>query len=124
RHVLTFLTPLLPSPTSTLFPYTTLFRSLDALADEVAHRAPDRRHIERHPHLPVSRDALAHAYPPAPRHQRVGVLQEQIVDVVALLFAHLQRVAESCRGEQRGGRALAFDEGVGHQGGGMDEDGD
>ncbi len=53
----------------------------------------------------------------AARHERVGELQEQVVDVVALLGAHLEDVAEAARGDQAEARAAALDQGVGDQGG-------
>ncbi len=44
-----------------------------------------------------------------------GKLQEQVVDVVALLGAHLEDVAEAARGDQAETRAAALDQGVGDQ---------
>src|SRR3712207_8402006 len=68
-------------PRSTLFPYTTLFRS-QGLA------------VVGHP--------LVYLDPPPTRHQRLRVLQEQVVNVVALLAPHLQDVAETLGREERG----------------------
>ena len=47
------------------------------------------------------------------RHQRLGELDEQIVQVVAKLGAGLEHIAKAARGEQRGARALALDDRVG-----------
>ncbi len=76
--------------------------------------------IERGQHVAVAVDAFRHLQAMAARHQRVGELQEQVVDVVALLGAHLQDVAEAARGDQAQARAGALDQGVGDQGGAVD----
>ena len=71
--------------------------------------------IERGQHVAVAVHAFRHFEAVAARHQRVGELQEQVVDVVALLGAHLQDVAEALRGDQAEARAAALDQGVGDQ---------
>jgi len=50
-----------------------------------------------------------------PRHQRIGEAQEQVVDVVALLDAELEHVAEAARRQQPEPRAASFDQRVGDQ---------
>src|SRR3712207_9446144 len=82
-------------PRSTLFPYTTLFRS-QGLA------------VVGHP--------LVYLDPPPTRHQRLRVLQEQVVNVVALLAPHLQDVAETLGREERGLDAATLYQGIRHQG--------
>ena len=67
---------------------------LDAVIDEPAHRGAHLVRIERRDHAPVAIDPLADLQPVAPRHQRLGEAQEQVVDVVALLGPHFER----CRG--------------------------
>ncbi len=59
--------------------------------------------------------------PQMTRHERLRHLQEDVVQVVAVLAADLVAIAKAAGGEQRGGRALAFDDGVGHQRGAMDD---
>ena len=49
------------------------------------------------------------------RHQRLGKGEEQIVDVVALLGAHFENVAEARRRDQPEPGAAPLDDGVGHQ---------
>ena len=55
------------------------------------------------------------------RHQRRGRIDEEVVHVVAAFAADLERVPEAGGGEQPGARALALDQGVGGQGGAVDE---
>src|SRR5207253_7861340 len=97
-----------------LFPYTTLFGS-DAVIDKLTHRLAYLIEIEPRNDATVAVEALADLQPVAPRHQRVGETQEQVVDVVALLRAHFERVTEALRGEQAEPRATAFDDRVGDQ---------
>ncbi len=52
--------------------------------------------------------------------QRIGELQEQVVDVVALLDAELEDVAEAAGGDKAEAGAAAFDQSVGDQGGAVD----
>ena len=47
------------------------------------------------------------------RHQRLGLLDEDVVLLEAVLLRHLDRIAEALGGDQRGLRALALDDGVG-----------
>ena len=53
--------------------------------------------IERGQHVAVSVQPFGNFQAVAARHQRFGELQEKVVDVVALLGAHLQDVAEAAR---------------------------
>jgi hypothetical protein len=57
----------------------------------------------------------------APRHQRIREAEKQVVDVVALLGAHFERVAEAPRGEQAEARAAPLDDRIGHQCGAVDD---
>ena len=78
-------------------------------------RRADLGGIERRQHVAVAIHALRHFEAVAARHERVGELQEQVVDVVALLGAHLEDVAEAARGDQAEARAAALDQGVGDE---------
>ena len=70
---------------------------------------------ERREDLPVETRALGHADAAMSRHQRLGELDEQIVQVVAKLGPGLERIAETARGEQGGACTLALDDRVGRQ---------
>ena len=65
----------------------------------------------------VTVQPFRHLQPAAARHQRGGILQKQIVNIVALLGTHFQNVAETARGDQAKPGAFAFNQRVGHQGG-------
>ena len=51
-----------------------------------------------------------------PGNERFGEAEEQIVDVIALLTAVLQHVAEPTRRYEPEGGTAAFDDGVGDEG--------
>ena len=91
------------------------------VGDQALRRGAHLVRIERHQHVAVAVHALGHLQAVAARHQRVGELQEQVVDVVALLGAHLQDVAEAARGDQAEAGAAALDQRVGDQGGAVDD---
>ena len=80
--------------------------------------------VQRLQHRPVAADALAHLSPPVAGHQRLRVRGEEIVDVVELLDADLQHIAEALRGQQRRTRAAPLDQRVGHERGAVDDLGD
>ena len=88
---------------------------LDAVGDQALRHRAHFGGVERRQHVAVAVHALRHLQPMAARHQRVGEAQEQVVDVVALLGAHLEDVAEAARGDQAEPRAAALDQGVGDQ---------
>ena len=66
-------------------------------------------------HAAIAVDALADTPAQVPRAERRWILQEEIVNCVALLAAHLQNVAESRRRQQANQRALLFNQRIGHQ---------
>ena len=73
-----------------------------------------------HPALAIQ--ALGHFQSLIARDQWLRKLQEQIIDVVALLSTHLKNVSKARGGEQAHACAtLALDDGVGHQRGAMDD---
>ena len=80
-----------------------------------ARRAAHRLLVERRDDGAVAVDALRHFEPAASRHQRVGEGEEQVVDVVALLGAGFEHVAEPGRGDQPELRALALDQRIGDE---------
>ena len=93
--------------------------ALDALLDQLGDLGQRGIDIERLLDRAVGRQPLHRLAPPRPRHQRLGHLDEQVVELVLALAADLQHVAEARRGEQPGLRALALDQRVGEQRRGM-----
>jgi len=73
--------------------------------------------IERGDDLAVAVDALGDLQAAAAGDQGFGVLQEQVVNIVALLGAHFDDVAKSGGCDQAELRAAALDQRVGDQGG-------
>ncbi len=69
----------------------------------------------------VGEGAPRHAEAELARHQGTRHLQLQVVEIVAMLAADLERIAESLAGQQRGRRALALDQRVGDQGRAVDD---
>src|SRR5687768_17975874 len=63
---------ILRPPTSTLFPYTTLFRSLGLVRHQVAHRAQPREHVVGLVGVHVDLEQLARA----DHDQRVALVAE------------------------------------------------
>ena len=88
---------------------------LDAGGRQFARLAANLVLVDGHDGVAVAADALVDLAAQAARRQRLGELEEQIVLVVALLFPHLEGVAESPGGQQRQLGAAALDNGVGHQ---------
>src|SRR5262249_24477654 len=72
-----------------------------------------RGRIERRRDAAVGHDPLRDFETQMPRHERRGLIDEQVVHVVAALAPNLDGVAESRRGEETGARTLTLDEGVG-----------
>ena len=82
---------------------------------QTPHRVSNRDFRQRQHHVTIDADPLGYFQPSAARHQRRAGFQEQVVQVVARLAADLDAVAESFCRQQPNRRALAFDDGVGHQ---------
>ena len=80
--------------------------------------------IERGDDAPVAVHALADFQAMAARNQRRREGQEQIIDVVALLGAHLERIAKTARGQQAQFRAAPLNDRVGDERGAVDDFGD
>jgi len=75
--------------------------------------------VQRQQYRAIGRDALAHRQAQTPRHQRRGFVHRDVVLVEAAFGAHLQHVAETFGGEQRGAGTAALDQRVGGQRGAM-----
>ncbi len=88
---------------------------LDIVGHQLLHRAQHRHLVERLDDATVGSDALGDLEPARTAHQRLGEGQEQVIDVVALLDADLEHVAETLGRDEADRRALALDDGVGDQ---------
>ena len=88
---------------------------LDSVIHEPAHRRAHRIGIEPCDHAAVAIDALADLQPVPARHERFREAEEKIVDVVTLLGAHFEAVAETLRGQQSEPRAAPLDDRIGDQ---------
>ena len=58
------------------------------------------RLVERREHLAAAVQALVDLEPERARHERLGQRDEEVVDVVAHLLAHLEHVAEAARRDE------------------------
>ena len=94
---------------------------LDAVVLEPRDLGGDRRLVEGQAHLAVHVDALRHGEAQRARHQRLRLLDGEIVLVVAALGRDIERVAKSIGRDQRGARAAPLDDRVGRERGAVDE---
>ena len=92
-----------------------------ALRHQARTLGPHRRLVQRLQHAAVIGQPLGDLQPAAARHQRFREFQEQVVDVVALLDAELQHVAEAARRQQPQLRAMPLDQRVRHQRGAVQQ---
>ena len=95
--------------------------AFDALLHQVGDLGQRGIDVERDLDRAVGRQPLHGLAPPRPRHQRLGHLDEEIVELVLALAADLQHVAEARRRQQAGLGALALDQRVGEERRGMDD---
>ncbi len=96
------------------------------LVDQHPHRGPDLVLVQRHHHRSGGVDPLGDADPPAARgqeHRRLGV-EEQVVHLRPVLPPDLQDVLEAGGGQEAEPGALLLQDGVGGDGGAVDEAGD
>ncbi len=75
--------------------------------------------VGRGEHAAVRAHALRNAEGEVGRHQRLRKLDLRVVHLVTMLVADAQHVAEAGGDEERGRQALALDQGIGDDGGGM-----
>ncbi len=71
--------------------------------------------IDRGRYRAVAQHPLVDFEPEIAWHQWGRMLEVQIVEIVPVLTGNLERVPKTFRRDQRGHRALTFDERVGHQ---------
>ena len=84
--------------------------------DEVADRRAGAFEVQGRDHLSVVTDPLRDLAAQVPRNERIGPCEPKVEQVVALLEAHVEDVAEP-RGHQHAGlRAAPFDDRVGDEG--------
>ena len=94
---------------------------LDVLVTQLGHQPGDRVGIWSAAQRAVGVDPFVDFEAQVARHQRCRHLEEQVIQLVAVLAGDLVRVAEASGGQESRARALAFDDGVGHQGGAVDD---
>ena len=94
---------------------------LDPFPGQLHAGLADRPLVQLLQHLAARVQALPHLEPQAPLDQGLRQLEEQVVDVVASLAADLQGVPEAGGRQQAGARSLALDQGVGDQGGSVNQ---
>ena len=93
--------------------------AFDALLHQVGDLGQRGIDVERDLDRAVLRQPLLGLAPPRPRHQGLGHLDEEVVELVLALAADLQHVAEARGREQAGLGALALDQRVGEERRGM-----
>jgi hypothetical protein len=86
------------------------------LVGQLADLARDERPLDR----AIGQHALVELEPPAAPHQRARHLEVDVVQIVAVLAADLDRITEAARRDQRRARAAPLDQRVGHQGRAVD----
>ena len=95
----------------------------DTLGDEFCHGVPHRRFIERHNHLALRGDLLAHFFAPCAWSKEHGRdrFQDDAVQVLAELIADLKDVTKTFAGDEADLRALPLEHRVGGDCGAMQE---
>ena len=94
---------------------------LDTAGNKVIDLLAHLVDVQRRHDLAVPGDAFIDFATPTARDQWRGELQEQVMDVIALLGTHLQDIAESLGGQKSQLAAAALDDGIGHQGRAVDD---
>ena len=95
-----------------------------ALALELARGVAHRLLVERQADMAMHVHALGHREAQRARHQRLGLLDGEVVLVVAAFVGDIEDVAEALGGEQRRARAAPLDHGVGGERRAVHEHGD
>ncbi|CAB3912355.1 hypothetical protein LMG3412_04810 [Achromobacter deleyi] len=98
--------------------------AFDAGTGQLAGQLDHLGLVQRRQHLALGVDAFGDAVAPGARHQRFGLVQEDVVLREAIFQADLDQVAKAGRRQQRGARALAFDQRIGGQRGAQDQQAD
>src|SRR5262245_47728907 len=91
------------------------------IGGQLAHRRSHGGLVESRSPLPVTIHSFRHFEPTLTRDQRLGELEKEIVNVVALLRAHFEQVAKTLRGDEAELDTLALDQSIGDQGGSVNQ---
>jgi hypothetical protein len=97
---------------------------LDAGRPEVVEDRGQAREVERLPLGARRREPPRQLAPQVARHERLGLLVEQVEEVRPVAARDLERVAEPLGRDQPGGHALALGQRVDHDRGAVDEEAD
>jgi hypothetical protein len=97
---------------------------LDPLRRKCVERAREAALVERHQHISLGIDPLAHRKAQAARHQRWRQVDVDVVLLEAVFVPDFDDVAETFGRQQRGLRALALDHRVGGERRAMDDEAD
>ena len=82
---------------------------------QLGYLREQRIDIKRLLNFTIGPDTLRRFQPQTAPHQRLRQGHEQVVELVLVLAAHLQRIAKTRCGNQPSGRTLALDQRVGKQ---------
>jgi hypothetical protein len=97
---------------------------VDLVARDEVDRRVDVAVLERRHHPSLRVDALAHLEAEVAWHQGRRRVLEEVVETGAGRAPELQHVATAARGDERGARALALQQRVGDDGGGVGQPAD
>ncbi len=92
--------------------------------DQFMRQRDDLRLVQRRQHLPARVDPFGDAMAPGAGHQRLGLVQENVVLREAVFQADLDQIPKARRGQQGGARAFAFNQRIGGQRGAQDQQAD
>ena len=98
--------------------------AFDVVRGQGGHQRPHRVRRQRRQHFAGRVHALRHGEAPPPRHQGGRPVDVHVVLFEAVLQRHLQHVAVPFGGDEGGARSASFDEGVGGQGGAVQQHAD
>ena len=98
--------------------------AFDGFGAEGGDEGGDGPFVERQEDVAVVVEPFGDGQPEVAGHEGLREGDVEVVLVVAALIAEGEDVAEAFGGDQRGAGALAFDDGVGGEGGAVDEEGD
>ena len=98
--------------------------TLDLVGAEPLGQPFDGRLVQRQAHAALGVHALGHGVAQLARHQRLGLLDEDVVLLEAVLLRHLDRIAKAASRDQRRDGTLPFDDGIGRQRRAVDDQAD
>ena len=98
--------------------------AFDSLGLERSGQGPNRFLVQSQAGLAMNIHAFRHGEAHCPCNQWLGLLDAEIVLVVAALVGDIEDVTEAFRSDQRRARTASLDHGIGGQRGAMHEDAD